>query len=946
MVETMMSANPRVSVCLPVFNGEKYLAAAIESVLNQSHIDFELVVSDDGSEDESAEIVNDYASRDKRILFSRNPQRLGLFGNYNNCLERARGEYIKTFAQDDLLHPDIIRRMVTALDTFPNVILASCGRETIGPENQHIETLTHLEHDSILPGKEVIIDNLTKFCNWVGEPSCLMFRREFKGEGFTDDFYQFGDIEYIFRLLEQGDLYYISDVLCQFRCHDDSCSRKNLEDLLVVYDAVRLARKYPDSFLSEHGLSQEQLLEMAVNHISLFSLPHGRDVFQIDFEKSSVGHDLVQPKHQREVKEFIVRAGNRIRSLHEQAAELEKELANNGTRDHFVAGEERDHWRGKRLQPRAEKEKQTCPREAVCKPDISTREPGELLFDSSYYTLNNPDVVSPGMGLREHFVKFGWREARDPHPLFSVSHYLNNCPELRSGDVDPLTHFIEIGARKRYSPHPLFDTEFYCSQLSSPASQESNPLIHYLIFGAFEELNPHPLFDSQYYLDRYDDVAAAGLNPLVHYVRFGARGRRDPHPLFDAAFYLKQYAEDAAEKIDDPLLHFLAFGAGAKKDPHRLFDTSWYLETYPDVCSAKLNPLVHFCRFGVAEARLPRRNFLLGNFLTENPKIPRDDSSAILRAINDFAAEFASLNAKLSASDIEFLVNLRNSPNFRFVKTYPPGHYYSPLPDSEEIARNKAVIPITEPSGIDLREENQLELAKHLALYYSEQPFPHQKTEDRRFYLDNNWCSYGDPLVLYMMLRHMQPKRIIEVGSGYSSAAMLDTNELFFRDRIEFTFIDPDSNRLDTLLTKSDLQRKTIIRQPVQTVPLKRFETLQADDILFIDSSHVVKLGSDVSHLLFSVLPRLNKGVLIHFHDVLWPFKYPQIWLDCGFAWNEAYFLRCFLQFNDSFEIVYWNSYMEKHHATFLEANMPLVLKHPTEKITQGNSSLWIRKIR
>jgi predicted O-methyltransferase YrrM len=772
-----------------------------------------------------------------------------------------------------------------------------------------------------------------------------MFRREFKGQGFTDHFYQFGDIEYIFRLLEQGDLYYISDVLCQFRCHDDSCSRKNLEGLLVVSDAVRLARMYPDSFLCEYGLSQEQLLEMAVDHISLFSLPHGRDVFQIDFEGSSVGQELVQSKHQREVKEFIVRAGNRIRGLYERAAELNGGVEKDGTRDHFVAGEDHDHWRGKRLPAWAVKGRQTSPSEAVCKPDMSTLEPGELLFDSSYYARNNPDVVSSGMGLREHFANIGWREGRDPHPLFSVSHYLNNCLELRSGDVDPLTHFIETGARKKYSPHPLFDTAFYCSQLAPSAAPESNPLIHYLIFGAFEKLNPHPLFDSQFYLDRNDDVAASGLSPLAHYVTFGARERRDPHPLFDAAFYLEQYDEDAAERIDDPLRHFLAFGAGAKKDPHRLFDTSWYLERYPDVRSAKMNPLEHFCRFGAAEARQPRRNFLLDDFLTES-EIPRNDPSAILRAMNDFAAEFASLNTELPESDIEFLVELHNSPNFRFVKTYPPGHYYSPLPDSEEIARNKAVIPITEPSGLDVKDVRQLRLAKQLASYYSEQPFPHQKTDDRRFYLDNNWCSYGDPLVLYMMMRHMQPKRIIEVGSGFSSAAMLDTNELFFEDQIGFTFIDPDSNRLDTLLTRNDFQRKTIIRDPVQRVPLKRFEALQANDILFIDSSHVVKLGSDVSHLLFSVLPRLNKGVLVHFHDVLWPFKYPQIWLESGFAWNEAYFLRSFLQFNNSFEIVYWNSYMEKHHATFLEANMPLVLQHPTEKITQGNSSLWIRKIR
>jgi hypothetical protein len=127
-------------------------------------------------------------------------------------------------------------------------------------------------------------------------------------------------------------------------------------------------------------------------------------------------------------------------------------------------------------------------------------------------------------------------------------------------------------------------------------------------------------------------------------------------------------------------------------------------------------------------------------------------------------------------------------------------------------------------------------------------------------------------------------------------------------------------------------------------VPAEIFRSLNENEILFIDSSHVAKTHSDVLHILFDILPLLKKGVLIHFHDILWPFEYPKIWLDQGRAWNEAYFLRAFLQYNKSFEILYFNSFMEFHHNDFLRGNLALMVKTPSSEITPGNASLWIRK--
>ena len=109
--------------------------------------------------------------------------------------------------------------------------------------------------------------------------------------------------------------------------------------------------------------------------------------------------------------------------------------------------------------------------------------------------------------------------------------------------------------------------------------------------------------------------------------------------------------------------------------------------------------------------------------------------------------------------------------------------------------------------------------------------------------------------------------------------------------------------------------------------------------ILFIDSTHVSKIGSDVNSLLFDILPKLNRGVYVHFHDVFYPFEYPQEWVYQGLAWNEAYILRAFLQHNDAFKIVFFNTYLELFYREKFENSMPLCLKNP-------GGSIWLTKTK
>ena len=276
-----------------------------------------------------------------------------------------------------------------------------------------------------------------------------------------------------------------------------------------------------------------------------------------------------------------------------------------------------------------------------------------------------------------------------------------------------------------------------------------------------------------------------------------------------------------------------------------------------------------------------------------------------------------------------------------FTRFAPAGHFYSPLPDLTFVERHSATLfdrRPTEIPGIEIHADDQLTLLAHFGEYSAEVPFTDEPSPGLRYYFQNSYFSYGDAIVLYSMLHHRRPRRIVEVGSGFSSAVMLDTNDRYFSQQIDMMFIDPYPERLLSLLTDDDLKRHELITDAVQDVPLERFAQLRAGDLLFVDSSHVVKVGSDVVHLVTVVLPRLAAGVVIHFHDVFWPFEYPEEWIRGGRAWNEIYLLKAFLQFNASFKVLFFNSYIATHHGAAAERHLPLFMKNP-------GGSLWIEKI-
>jgi hypothetical protein len=272
---------------------------------------------------------------------------------------------------------------------------------------------------------------------------------------------------------------------------------------------------------------------------------------------------------------------------------------------------------------------------------------------------------------------------------------------------------------------------------------------------------------------------------------------------------------------------------------------------------------------------------------------------------------------------------------------FPPGHFHSPIPDMDEVRRDDALLfgpPPASIPGIDMREAEQLALLQQFAKLYPDIPFGDEPRPGLRYHYLNPAYSFSDAIMLHCMLRTLRPRQLVEVGSGYSSCVTLDTNQYFLDQGLRTTFIDPNPHLVNSLLRAEDLITTTILPNTLQSVDMGVFTALRENDVLFIDSTHVSKIGSDVNRLLFEIFPALAPGVVIHIHDIFYPFEYPKEWVHQGIAWNEAYLMRAFLQYNDRFQVMLMNTYLAHYHREFFAQHMPDCLRN-----TGG--SLWLRKV-
>jgi Methyltransferase domain len=264
-----------------------------------------------------------------------------------------------------------------------------------------------------------------------------------------------------------------------------------------------------------------------------------------------------------------------------------------------------------------------------------------------------------------------------------------------------------------------------------------------------------------------------------------------------------------------------------------------------------------------------------------------------------------------------------------------PVHFYQPIPDTQSLPETLWDRQ-SELVGIDMNDSVQLDLLRNCFPKFRDEyeQFPSSSTgEPGRFHLNNYLFDGTDALVAYCMIRNFQPQLIIEVGSGFSSlisaeaAAKNKSSALICIEPFPQDFL---RERLPGL--------RSLIEKRVEELDLEFFAQLDSNDILFIDSSHTVRIGGDVNYLFLEVLPRLKPGVIVHVHDICLPFEYRRDWvMEEHRFWTEQYLLQAFLTFNSEFEVLMFNSYLDLHHPEDVKSTFP-------NSPPRGGGSFWMRR--
>lgn len=233
--------SPLISICIPVYNGDKYLVECLNSCVNQTFTDYEVIICDDGSIDNTISIVDEYASKFPFIKFYKNKQNLGLVGNWNKCIELSSGKWIKFVFQDDYVTNDCLQKFVSQIDNHTQIIV--CKRHFILPDNATLNQVNYynkevrtLENTSDYKGNifspklisKIAVENICM--NFIGEPSLVFFRKSIVAEigEFNSSLKQICDLEFALKIASKYGLKYLHEKLCAFRIHNDSTTSTNV----------------------------------------------------------------------------------------------------------------------------------------------------------------------------------------------------------------------------------------------------------------------------------------------------------------------------------------------------------------------------------------------------------------------------------------------------------------------------------------------------------------------------------------------------------------------------------------------------------------------------------------------------------------------------------------------------------------------------------------------
>lgn len=268
-----------------------------------------------------------------------------------------------------------------------------------------------------------------------------------------------------------------------------------------------------------------------------------------------------------------------------------------------------------------------------------------------------------------------------------------------------------------------------------------------------------------------------------------------------------------------------------------------------------------------------------------------------------------------------------------------PYHYYQPVYNVADLPERTWTDedPLL---GLDMNLEGQLALLKRFDYGAELLGFPWEEKpgDELGFYYDNGAYVEGDAEMLYSVIRHFRPRTLIEIGSGFSTRlakSALDRNRAAGADSRHVCIEPYEKPWLE------GLGGTEVVRRRVEDVPPEFFRALQAGDILFIDSSHVLRTGGDVFHEYLRILPALSSGVIVHVHDIFFPFEYPRHWIqEQRWLWTEQYLLQAFLVYNSQFEVLLALSYLAHTQRQALADRAPIFAGRADSR----PGGFWMRK--
>jgi glycosyltransferase involved in cell wall biosynthesis/predicted O-methyltransferase YrrM len=532
------------------------------------------------------------------------------------------------------------------------------------------------------------------------------------------------------------------------------------------------------------------------------------------------------------------------------------------------------------------------------------------------------------------------KNATNKNKLFDERHYLSQLDERPE---DALRHFLIEG---RHDPHPLFKTSYYLEANADVKESGQNAFLHWLTVGAAEGRNPHPFFDVKFYLKNNPSIVRSGTNPLQHYWENGLELTSCPHLLFDTEHYIQRYGSELIGV--NPLLHYL--NNAMDHDPHPLFDTAFYLRQNPHVASESSIPLEHFIRFGASNRLSPHPKLLFDAYERAEPGLPGSGLNVLEHYLlkGRHRPKFDSLTPVADMVEREMNTPERCDELFKELRArgiyVMREHYFRPMSDPAKMPESHWLFQ-SEMPGIVLNSHASLlpfenENAEFINEFRNRFPIECPSEDYGGFYLLNGMYMAVDAHIYWSMIRQLKPKRIIEVGAGNSTMVAAAALKLNAVEGSELVVIEPYPDQI----VKAGLTGfARVIGEFVENTDLALFDTLNPGDILFIDSTHVIRQGGDVQHIYLEILPRLRPGIYVHVHDISLPKNYPRPYMEQALFWTEQYLLQAYLSHNNRAEVIWPGNYLmckesERMLSLFPEIDL-MRKKYPNSE----PSAFWFR---